>query len=92
MARPVLDAPTGDVPAADGQIGPVVDRGDQSREVGRIVGEVRIHLTEDAGAAREPDGETRGVRGPETALFPAMQDVDPRVCGEAVGDLSGAVG
>src|SRR6185312_3487161 len=90
-AAPGLDSAAGRVAGADREVGPV-HRRQQPGQVGRVVGEVGVHLQHECGAAGEGAAEAGDVGGPEAALAGPVQNLDPVRLpgGEAVGDLAGA--
>ena len=53
VQRPALDAAARHVAGAEHDVGAVARGVDQAREVGRVVGEVGVHLDDEVGAARE---------------------------------------
>ena len=91
-----LTPPPGDVARAESEVGAAArirGRRDQPRDVGGIVGEVGVHLDDPLGAGGERAREAGDVGRAEPLLDRPVQDLDPLVGGgEAVGDLTGAVG
>ena len=73
---PVRHAAAGDVARADREVGTVVDRAEQPRDVGRVVREVGVDLDHHVVAAREPGREALAVRAPEPHLPRPAQHVD----------------
>ena len=65
---------------------------EQPRQVGGVVGEVGVHLHDEAGPAVERDAEAGDVGGAEAFLAGAVEDPDPLMAlGEPVGDPARAV-
>ena len=70
-----------------------MDRVQQPREVGRVVGEVAVHLHHVAGPVGQGVAEAGDVGGADAGLLGAVQDRDPVVLvRQLVGQLAGAVG
>src|SRR6185312_7413828 len=88
---PVADAAAGHVARAEHDVG-LPRRRQQPRQVGGIVGEVRVHLQDQPGTLGQGAAEAGDVGGPEPFLDLAMQDADVAVAlGEALGDRAGPV-
>ena len=65
----------------------------QTRQVGRVVGEVGVHVGDQLRPARQRLPEPGHVRGPEAPLGRPVQDGDVlAIACEPIGDLAGAVG
>ena len=84
---PVLDAAAVDVARSERDVGAVLHRREQARQVGRVVREVGVHLEDVARAGRERAAEAGEVGGAEALAHAAVEDLDVVVLGrQAVGD------
>ena len=80
------------VARSDHQVGPLGSL-QQARQIGRVMGEVGVHLQDQRGAAGEGAPEAGDVGGAESFLAWPVQDADVLVAlGQPLGDLPGAVG
>ena len=92
--RPAGRAAAGHVAVAEHEVGLAgVEHREHLGELLRRVGEVRVHLADDAVAALQAPREARAVGHAEAVLAGAVQDVHPRALGgQRVGQLAGPVG
>ena len=89
---PFLHAPTGHVSGAEHEVG-AGRAGEQARQVGGIVGEVRVHLDDEICAARQRLAKPCDVGGAETLLARPVKHRDVLMRRrEPLGDLPGTVG
>ncbi len=78
VQRPALHAAARHVAGAEHDVGALARGVDQARDVGRIVGEVGVHLDDEVGAGRERLVEAGEVGAAEAALARAVVDADSR--------------
>src|SRR3954470_12140538 len=90
---PALDFAAVHIARAEHDVG-VVSRAQQAREVGRVVGEVSVHLADERGAGIQGPAEAGQIGLPEPELRVAVKHVDlaGELGGQAISDCAGAVG
>ena len=88
---PAGHAAAGEVARAEHQVG--IGCGlDEARDVGGIVGEVRVHLEHELGPGAKRPPEPGEVRGADPLLLAPVQHLDVLALdGEPIGELTGAV-
>lgn len=91
--RPVQDPASGHIATSDRCVGPVHHRSDQSDEITRIMGQIRVHLHADRRSRVHRVGEARPIRRTKTSLTGPPKHLDGAVSrGELLGESGGAVG
>lgn len=91
--RPIRGRPARNVPASNRQVGQTRSEGiNQPRQIGRVMGEVRIHLTDHFGTAGQRVGEADGISRTETLFHRSMDDFHQLIrSGEPIGEGSGPI-
>jgi hypothetical protein len=93
VQRPPPHAAAAHVAGSEDDVGASPRGGDEAWEVGRVVGQVGVHLDDQLRAGRQRLAEAGEVGAAEAVLARAVQDADVAVvAGELVGQLAGAVG
>ena len=84
----------GHVSGADRDVGPLLHGFHQARQIGRIVGEIGVHLDDHIGMCRSQElVECGGVGAPQALLPGAVHHRDQLIArGDLLGQLTGSVG